>query len=133
MMFHSLFACVAIVALAAAPAHADGEDARARQVDALFKQYDRPGSPGAVVGIYHQGKMVYARGFGQADLEQGRANTPQTRFHVASVSKQFTAFSIAMLARQGKIDLDADIRKYLPRLTNLERPITVRQLVLHTS
>lgn len=133
MMLHSLFACVATVALAITPAHADGQDVRARQVDALFKQYDRPDSPGAVVGIYHRGKMVYARGFGQADLEQGRANTPQTKFHVASVSKQFTAFSIAMLARQGKIDLDADIRKYLPRLGNLERKITVRQLVLHTS
>jgi CubicO group peptidase (beta-lactamase class C family) len=133
MMFQSLFACVATLALAAAPAHADGDDTRARQVDALFKQYDRPDSPGAVLGIYYRGKMVYARGFGQADLEQGRANTPQTKFHVASVSKQFTAFSIAMLARQGKIDLDADIRKYLPRLANLERPVTVRQLILHTS
>ncbi|MFC4307784.1 serine hydrolase domain-containing protein [Steroidobacter flavus] len=133
MMFHSILVAVAAVAFAAAPVHADGEDARARQVDALFKQYDRPDSPGAVVGIYHHGKMVYARGFGQADLEQGRANTPHTRFHVASVSKQFTAYSIAMLARQGKIDLDADIRKYLPRLANLDRKITVRQLILHTS
>ncbi|MBL8269225.1 serine hydrolase domain-containing protein [Steroidobacter sp.] len=128
-----LAALVGFAALAPVRADSVGDDARARQVDALLKEYERPGSPGGVLGIYHHGKMVYSRGFGQADLEQGRANTPQTKFHVASVSKQFTAFAIALLASQGKIDLDADIRKYLPRLTNLDRKVTVRQLVLHTS
>lgn len=130
--------CVTLLLLATvldtgSPATAATADERARQVDELFKQYDRTDSPGAVVGIYQGGRLVHARGFGQADLEQHRPNSPNTRFHVASVSKQFTAFAIALLAREGKIDLDADLRKYLPHALGIDRKITVRQLLLHTS
>lgn len=124
--------CIAGALLAQLPAQAE-TDARAAQVDTLIMKYVQPGGPGGALGIYQGGRMVYSRGFGQADLEQSRPNTPQTLFHVASVSKQFTAFAVALLARQGKIDLDADIRTYLPQLARLGHKITVRELLLHTS
>lgn len=102
-------------------------------IDALFSEQTQPGSPGAAVGIYHQGKLIFAKGYGLADVEAGTPITPRTRFHVASVSKQFAAFAVALLAREGKVDLDADVRTYLPYVPNFGRKITVRHLILHTS
>jgi len=103
------------------------------QVDAVFAEYARPGSPGAAVGIYKSGQLVLAKGYGTADLESGAPLTPRTRFHMASVSKQFTGFAIALLARDGKLELDADVHRYLPYLPDFGHPITVRQLLQHTS
>jgi len=102
-------------------------------IDALFADQVKPGNPGAAVGVYHQGKLVFAKGYGLADVEAGTPITPQTQFHVASVSKQFAAFSVALLAREGKVDLDADVRTYLPYLPDFGHTITVRHLILHTS
>lgn len=90
-------------------------------------------TPGAAIAVQRDGKLVYNKGFGYADLEQNAKITPTTIFHIASVSKQFTAFAIATLADQGKIGLDDDIRKYLPEMHDFGTPITVRQLVHHTS
>lgn len=90
-------------------------------------------SPGVAIAVQRDGKLVYSKGFGYADLEQNAKITPTTIFHIASVSKQFTAFAIAMLADQGKISLDDDIRKYLPEMHDFGTPITIRQLVHHTS
>lgn len=102
-------------------------------VDALFADYAAPGSPGAAVGIYQGGKLIYSQAYGYADLEQGTKITPQTPFHVASVSKEFTAFAIALLSREHKVDLDADIRTYLPYLPDFGHKITSRHLLYHTS
>ncbi|HZY82788.1 MAG TPA: serine hydrolase domain-containing protein [Cyclobacteriaceae bacterium] len=90
-------------------------------------------TPGVAIAVQHDGKLIYDKGFGYADLEQNVKVSPTTIFHIASVSKQFTAFAIAMLADQGKISLDDDIRKYLPEIHDFGTPITVRQLVHHTS
>lgn len=90
-------------------------------------------TPGVAVAVQKDGKLVYEKGLGYADLEQHAKVTPTTVFHVASVSKQFTAFAIAMLADQGKISLDDDIRKYIPELHDFGTPITIRQLAHHTS
>lgn len=103
------------------------------QVDAVFADVAKPGSPGAAVGIYKSGKIVLAKGYGTADLEAGTPITAQTPFHMASVSKQFAAFAIALLAREGKLDLDADVRRYLPYLPDFGHQITTRQLIQHTS
>lgn len=102
-------------------------------IDALFEELKAPGSPGAAVGIYRGGRVVFAKGYGLADLESGAPITPQTPFHVASMSKQFAAFAIALLARDGKVDLDADVRTYLPYFPDLGVKITTRQLIWHTS
>lgn len=90
-------------------------------------------APGVAIAVQRDGKLIYNKGFGYADLEQNAKITPTTIFHIASVSKQFTAFAIAMLADQGKINLDDDIRKYLPEMHDFGTPITVRQLAHHTS
>lgn len=89
--------------------------------------------PGASVAVARDGKIIYSKGFGHADLEHDAHNEPNTVFHIASVSKQFTAFAIAMLVDQGKISLDDDIRKYVPEMHDFGTPITIRHLVHHTS
>ncbi len=94
---------------------------------------DHPDGPGATVAVWKDGQITFSKGYGYADLESQRKNTPATIFHVASVSKQFTAFAIAMLADQGKLSLSDDIRKYLPEIHDFGYPITINHLVHHTS
>lgn len=89
--------------------------------------------PGAALAVVKDGKVIYSKGYGYANLEYGVENTPSTIFHIASVSKQFTAFAIAMLADQGKISLQDDIRKYLPEMPDFGHVITIDHLVHHTS
>ncbi len=105
----------------------------APKADALFAGWNKPGSPGAAVGVVHQGKLVYAKGFGEADLETGARIGPQTLFHAASLAKQFTAYAVVLLTRQGKLSLDEDIRTYLPEVPDFGKKITVRNLIHHTS
>jgi CubicO group peptidase (beta-lactamase class C family) len=102
-------------------------------VDRVFAAWDKPDSPGCALGIVQQGKLVYQKGYGQANLEQNIPINPSTVFYIASTSKQFTAASIALLAKQDKLSLDDDIRKYLPELPVYDSPITIRHLIHHTS
>lgn len=104
-----------------------------QQVDALFAEWDRWDSPGAAVAVWQQGKLVYKRGYGCANLEYQIPITPTTVFHVASVSKQFTTAAIVYLAQQGQIALDDDIRRYLPSVPDFGPTITLRHLANHTS
>ncbi|CAG5068129.1 D-aminopeptidase [Dyadobacter sp. CECT 9623] len=105
----------------------------AAKTDSIFAEWNKPGMPGAAVGVVHQGKLIYAKGFGEADLETGAKITPETIFHIASVSKQFTDFAIVMLAEQGKLSLDDDIRKHIPEVPDFGKTITIRHLMNHTS
>ncbi|MCG2629174.1 serine hydrolase [Bradyrhizobium sp. WYCCWR 13023] len=104
-----------------------------RAVDQLFARWAEPNSPGAVVAVLQDGKIIYSQGYGAANLEYGVPNTPATVFHLASVSKQFTAFAIHLLAHEGKLSLDDDVRKYVPKLHDFGKLITIRQLLHHTS
>jgi CubicO group peptidase (beta-lactamase class C family) len=103
------------------------------KVDKLFAEWDNWDSPGAALAIIKDGTVVYKRGYGSANLEYNIAITPATIFNVGSVSKQFTAFAIAMLAEQSKLSLDDDIRKYLPEVPDFGKTITIRHLIHHTS
>jgi CubicO group peptidase (beta-lactamase class C family) len=103
-----------------------------RAVDQLFAQWAEPNSPGAVIAVVQNGKIIYSQGYGAANLEYGVPNTPATVFHLASVSKQFTAFAIYLLAQDGKLSLDDDVRKYVPKLHDFGKVITIRQLLHHT-
>ena len=122
----------ALLALAAAPVAAQQQNLHAR-VDSVFARYDRPESPGCAVGIYRDGQMEYAKGYGMANLELGVPITPQTVFDIGSTSKQFTAASLVLLAQQGKLSLDDEVRKHVPELPDFGRPITIRHLLHHTS
>ncbi|HEX9955616.1 MAG TPA: serine hydrolase domain-containing protein, partial [Fibrella sp.] len=110
-----------------------GQHAITSKADSLFADWNKPGKPGAAVGVVYRGKLIYAKGFGEADLETGAPIGPETIFHVASVSKQFTAYAIVLLAQKGKLSLDDDIRKYLPEVPDFGKTITIRHLIHHTS
>jgi CubicO group peptidase (beta-lactamase class C family) len=103
------------------------------RVDQLFAPWDVDGSPGAALAVARDGEIVYEQGYGLAQLEYEVPITPTTVFHVASVSKQFTAFAVAMLADEGKLSLDDDIRIHLPEVPDFGDTITIRHLIHHTS
>lgn len=103
------------------------------EIDALFKEWDNKESPGCAIGIIKNGEYVYKKGFGMANLEHDIPITPETVFRIGSVSKQFTAFCIALLARESKLNLDVDIRKYIPEIPEYKKVITIRNLIHHTS
>lgn len=105
----------------------------APRIDTVFAAQSGTDRPGCAVSVVKAGKLVFARGYGMADMAAGLAITPQSIFHIASVSKQFTATSLALLAQSGRISLDDDIRKYIPELPVYEAPLTIRQLLQHTS
>ena len=107
--------------------------AKGEIVDMLFDRDIQKDSPGAAVAIVEDGSIVYKNGYGLANLEYDIPITPLTIFHVASVSKQFTAFAIAMLADQGKLSLDDDIRMYLPGVPDFGHKISINHLIHHTS
>jgi CubicO group peptidase (beta-lactamase class C family) len=109
------------------------DDEAARKVDAFLAQWDKNDLPGGAVGVVKDGKLVYKRGFGMANLDYDVPNTPLIRFNVASASKPFTAMSIALLAQQGKLSLDDDIRKYIPEIPKYDQTVTIRHLIHHTS
>jgi len=95
------------------------EPSTIERVDRLFVKWDKPTSPGAVLAILKDGKIIYSRGYGLANLEENVSNAPSTVFHLASVSKQFTAFAIYLLADDGKLSLDDDVRKIHSRTPRL--------------
>jgi CubicO group peptidase (beta-lactamase class C family) len=103
------------------------------QVDQLFTEWDKPTSPGCALVIMRDGHIIYERGYGMADLDHNVKITPTTVFHVASMSKQFTAASVLMLVQEGKLSLDDEAIKYVPELPNFGIPITLRHLLHHTS
>ena len=109
------------------------DDELARKVDAFLSQWDKNDMPGCAVGVVRDGRLVYKRGFGMANLDYDVPNTPSTRFNLASVSKPFTAMSIALLAQQGKLSLDDDIRKHVPEMPKYDETVTIRHLIHHTS
>jgi CubicO group peptidase (beta-lactamase class C family) len=115
-----------------APSLTDAERREAR-TDSVFHAFDRTDGPGCAVGVYRHGAVEYARGYGMANLELGVAISPRTVFDVGSISKQFTAMSILLLAKDGKLSIDDPIRKYIPEMPAYADRITIRQLLSHTS
>lgn len=103
------------------------------KVDAIFQKMDSTVSPGCALSVMKDGKIIYRRGYGMADLDHNIPNTPITVFHVASMSKQITAASILLLEQQGKLSVDDPARKYVPELPDFGPPVTIRQLIYHTS
>jgi len=102
-------------------------------IDSMFNVYSRPGSPGVAVLILKNGKVLFEKNYGMANLDYDIPITSSTVFDIASVSKQFTGFAISTLIQEGKISPDDDIHKYLPDLPQFEKPITIANLVHHTS
>lgn len=101
--------------------------------DTVFARWDSTTTPGCALGVGRPGQVLLTRGYGMADLETGTRITPATIFESGSVAKQFTATAILLLAQDGKLTLDDDVRRYVPELPRYDRPITIRHLLTHTS
>ena len=127
--------CTICLLTAAAPSRAQNPalDSAPRAVQKLFAGWVDSTTPGCAVGVSRNGRVLYEKGFGLANLETGTPITPQTVFEAASIAKQFTAMSVLLLARDGKLTLDDDVRKYIPELPDYGTPITIKHLLTHTS
>ncbi len=103
------------------------------RVDEIFATYDKAGSPGCALGVIRDGAFIYRKGYGTASLELGVPLSAQSVFNMGSISKQFTAASVVLAAEQGFLSLDDNVRKYIPELPDYGQPITLRQMLHHTS
>jgi len=103
------------------------------RIDSVFAMYATRTSPGCALGVVRDGQTVFEKGYGMSDFQHGVPITPSSIFHVASISKQFAAMSIVLLARDGKLSLDDDVRKYVPEVPDFGKRITIRHLIHHTS
>src|SRR4051794_36177984 len=132
-------AALAAGLLAAAPLRAQtnlvrgASDSASRWVDSIFAPYASSRSPGCAVGVTRNGSVVLAKGYGMADLEHDTPITRETRFYIASLSKQFTAMAVVLLAHDGKLTLDDPLRKWVPEIPEFAKAITLRHLLYHTS
>ena len=103
------------------------------RMDHFLKAYYKDDEPGGVVAVIREGEIIYARAFGMANLTHRVPFTTETASNIGSVSKQFTGFAIALLEKEGKLSLDDDVRKYIPQLPDFGQPVTLLNLLNHTS
>jgi len=122
-------ACAAWLAPLQAQAPADLPS----KVDTVFARWDSTATPGCAVGVSDHDRIVLERAYGMADLEHMAANRRDTIFEAGSVSKQFTAAAVLLLAQEGKLSLDDQARTYVPELPDYGVPLTIRSLLQHTS
>ncbi|MDB4875629.1 MAG: hypothetical protein JWM41_2075 [Gemmatimonadetes bacterium] len=108
-------------------------DSMVRRIDAVFSRYSSLDAPGCALGVYQDGRIAMAKGYGAANIEYRIPLSGTTPMIMGSVSKQFTAAAIALLVQDGRISLDDDVRKYLPELPDYGKRITINNLVHHTS
>ncbi len=108
-------------------------DSLSRWVDSIFAPYGSLKAPGCAVGVTEHGVLVFAKGYGAADLEHQTPIRPETRFYIASISKQFTAMSIVLLAQEHRLSLDDSIQKWVPEVPSFGATITLNHLLHHTS
>ncbi|MGL1893400.1 MAG: beta-lactamase family protein [Spirochaetaceae bacterium] len=111
----------------------DKPQSKEDKVDILLSSWDTDDKPGIAVSIIKDGSAIYQKGYGLANLEYDIPISKSSVFHIASVSKQFTVFSILLLEKEGKLSLDDDIRKYIPKVPDFGETITLRHLASHTS
>ena len=124
---------LAAVGPSAAAAQPASDEALAKKIDAVMAEVYKPGEPGAAIIVRKDGKTIFRKGYGMADLELGVPVAPDMIFRLGSITKQFTAVSVLMLAEQGQLGLQDEITKFLPDYPTQGRKITVEHLLTHTS
>lgn len=129
MPFRTLITTVLL--LLAPPLHAQTPDTTA--INQLFAGYASDSTPGCAIGIARGAELLFAHGYGMADLERHVAITPATVLEAGSVSKQVTAAAVLLLAARGFLSLDDNILRFFPELPDFGTPITIRHLMQHTS
>lgn len=136
-MFYKILGISTVIYFAASPVWAGqalDQQALGATINDLFSEKGvNNTTPGCAVGVIEKGQWAFKKSYGMSNLEHDIPITSKSIFRVASVSKQFTATAIALLAEQGKIDLDADVHTYLPDLTKYGHKVTVRQMIHHVS
>jgi CubicO group peptidase (beta-lactamase class C family) len=123
----------ALVVGTGATSSANEADEKTTAVDDIFHDYGKAGSPGCALAIYRDGAIIYEKGYGLANIEQATSITPQSVFDIGSTSKQFTAASVLLLEKQGRLSINDDVRKYIPELPDYGQTITILHLLNHTS
>ena len=123
---------IAATALVGPPPSAAGQAASEDQVDKIFARWNGQ-TPGCAVGVGIKGRSALEKAYGMADLEHGVANKADTIFEAGSVSKQFTAAAVLLLAREGKLSLDDPARKHVPELPDYGVALTIRHMLQHSS
>lgn len=101
--------------------------------DTLFARWAGTTTPGCAVRADRHGEVIFRRAYGMANLESGTPNTPRTVFLAASIAKQITAMAVMLLVQRGKVSLEDDVHRFIPELPDYGAPITLRQLLTHTS
>ena len=126
-------AVMGILFLLAVSGAAEAQEKSKRAADEVFADLAKPGSPGCALAVARGGEIIYEKGYGLANIEEGVEITPRTVFDIGSTSKQFTAASILLLEKQGKLSVQDDIRKYLPEIPDYGHKVTILHLLNHTS
>src|ERR1700719_3975713 len=127
------FAATLLLWNASGAVYKNSDEKSAAAVDEGFGDLAKAGSPGCALGVYRDGKIIYAKGYGLANIEENVAISPQSIFDIGSTSNQFTAASILLLEKQGKLSVNDDVRKYLKELPDYGQKISILQLLNHTS
>ncbi len=109
------------------------DHSKVAQLDSIFSDWDSESTPGCAVGVSQEGRPLVMRAYGMADLENPVPNTSSTIFEAGSVSKQFVSATMILLALEGEISLEDDVREIIPELTDYGHTITWRHLLNHTS
>jgi len=105
----------------------------ARRVDQLMTVYSDPDTPGGAIAVVEGGDVIFSKAYGAANLTHDIPFTTDTPNNIGSTSKQFTAYAIMLLAEQGKLSIDDDVRDYIPELPDFGQTVTLRHLLTHTS
>lgn len=114
-------------------AHSQGADTLAIDRIVWNSEFNKPSYPGLALGIFKDGKIIYSRGYGMANRDDDVPITAQSVFDIASVSKQFTAACIVLLALRDSLSLDDRLSKFFPAFPDYADKITLRHLLHHTS
>jgi len=122
-----------VLGTCSAPPASRAQDKATAAVDEVFADFTKAGSPGCAVAVYRNGRIIYTKGYGLANIEEDVPITAESVFDIGSTSKQFTAASILLLEKQGKLSVNDDVRKYLPELPDYGSKITILHLLNHTS
>jgi len=131
--FTALLAGCLIFAAGGAAQTEARKDPRFAEVDKIFAEWDKLDTPGCAVGVIEKGKLIYAKGYGVANLDYNIPMTPRSVVYIASTSKQFTAACVALLILREEVSLEDDIRKYFPEIPDYGTPVKVKNLLYHTS
>ena len=108
-------------------------ETKEKRIDQIMSKWNIDNGPGASVAVVKDGEVVFSKGYGIANLEYDIPIETNSVFHIASISKQATAFALVLLAEEGKLSLDDDVRKYISEVPDFGTPITLRHLATHTS